>query len=461
MTNPLINTSKVLAPEALSSPYSSMDGGVLPTPLESPYGPPLELPPRKTREQSPGDKSRSTLSPIEREALVAEIRYWTAVHLEMVEAMSDGVKLGAEQVQDVRLRMLEEPVSTSLLVEVALIALTIILEGPIGAAFATVATRAYLRPVLTGTAAAIVRRTRRPPRVQELINGLRQEANERVLKALAEPRPRRRQQKRLKSGAHELRTLANQLQNAQRQLAKETAVQSREVLDSILQIAETNFIPAAKAAVTYVQQRPPLYKPSPTQALDTPGVEIQANAAASAARTRLAVQAIGFALEEAARDPDLTFDEARSLLADWMGSNELELDEIRHAFRISAEAMIWARMLSIKKNPGHWVDILDFRAKFSDPGREGSQVVELAQVTDDDRLHDYLMLRFQHEVEQWAVEDPRAGVPGMAPVSPVSKPGAQREPGWWKELSDPERADFLAQWLYIILRRLPEDFQVQ
>jgi len=440
-----------------------MDGGVLPTPLESPYGPPLELPPRKTREQSPGDKSRSTLSPIEREALVAEIRYWTAVHLEMVEAMSDGVKLGAEQVQDVRLRMLEEPVSTSLLVEVALIALTIILEGPIGAAFATVATRAYLRPVLTGTAAAIVRRTRRPPRVQELINGLRQEANERVLKALAEPRPRRRQQKRLKSGAHELRTLANQLQNAQRQLAKETAVQSREVLDSILQIAETNFIPAAKAAVTYVQQRPPLYKPSPTQALDTPGVEIQANAAASAARTRLAVQAIGFALEEAARDPDLTVDEARSLLADWMGSNELELDEIRHAFRISAEAMIWTRMLTAKEQSVPWVKVLDFRSKLLDSSSSlnGTQMVELAKVTDDDRLHDYLMLRFQHEVEQWAVEDPRAGVPGMAPVSPVSKPGAQREPGWWKKLSDPERADFLAQWLYLILRRLPEDFQVQ
>ena len=460
MTNPLINTSKVLAPEALSSPYSSMDGGVLPTPLESPYGPPLELPPRKTREQSPGDKSRSTLSPIEREALVAEIRYWTAVHLEMVEAMSDGVKLGAEQVQDVRLRMLEEPVSTSLLVEVALIALTIILEGPIGAAFATVATRAYLRPVLTGTAAAIVRRTRRPPRVQELINGLRQEANERVLKALAEPRPRRRQQKRLKSGAHELRTLANQLQNAQRQLAKETAVQSREVLDSILQIAETNFIPAAKAAVTYVQQRPPLYKPSPTQALDTPGVEIQANAAASAARTRLAVQAIGLALEEAARDPDLTIDEARSLLADWMGSNELELDEIRHAFRISAEAMIWARILSAKKERGNWVDALEYRARSSnDPPAGETRPPLLTQVTVDDHLHDYLLLRFQNEVEQWAIIDPNAGIPfGVGGEAGL---GAERKPGWWVRVSDQEKADFLAQWFYLILRRLPEDFQVQ
>src|SRR5215467_2293921 len=68
-----------------------------------------------TKESSGGGSSSSKLSDLERSQAIGELRYYAAGHREAIGAMLDGVVLGAQQVQDKRLELLESGPEDSVL----------------------------------------------------------------------------------------------------------------------------------------------------------------------------------------------------------------------------------------------------------------------------------------------------------------------------------------------------------
>ncbi len=86
---------------------------------------------------------------------LSELEYQTAVQMEAIQAMMDGVTLGAQQVQDKRLEFLEAGPTTDIGEEILLFSIVLILEGTIGAAVARVATQSFFLLVMRNSARAI------------------------------------------------------------------------------------------------------------------------------------------------------------------------------------------------------------------------------------------------------------------------------------------------------------------
>lgn len=394
------------------------------------------------KEKKEGDDKAKKLAPQEVDLAVAELRYQTAFYLEAVQAMMDGVVLGAEHVQDKRIELLEAGPTTDPEAVILTIVITLVLEGTVGPAIASLATRAMLRPVMRATAKAINRQARRDMGLMKY--------NARLYRTMAKDM-------RNQAGPgifswegdkdKQLLAMAKELEHSAKKLTQDLRGQSgstkpiRSALNGITNFVENNLVAAAKVPGA-VKGLPG--SDIPLQAGGSPGVDVVAAAMASASRLRLTVVATHEALEVEIKHPDTTLKEVTAILDEYRADGDVDLAHIRASFMLATEAMIWAGLLLTPSLKQH----IELRKTPIAPGDRGVPYGALftARLDADPKLIQYLEQRFGKEVERWALEKnimlvpelKRAGNPYAVPPRPT---------GWWEGLDKGNRGDLLALYL--------------
>ncbi len=406
---------------------------------------------------------------------VAELRYETAFYQEAVQAMMDGVTLGAEQVQDKRIEFLEIGPSADPEAAVLLFALTLVLEGTVGPAAAALATRAVMRPVMRATAKAINARARQEAGIlAQDIRLFRQEAEiyrEAAASVFTGPRRRRRELLEMAKDCEEqAETLLQDLRGK-----PGSARSVRKALDEVTTFTQDNLVAATKGAIAVHGASGSSKDVGPAS---TPGVEARAAAMASASKLRLTVVAVHEALEAELRTPGIMTSAVRQILSDYRLDTILDLAHIRESFQSATEAMIWARLLLDQALIDIGTDRVERAAGRDLPddirarrlaqerltGRPSMGLVDAPFLKIrgvDKKVVDYLSSRFRKELERWIAENNKT-----IPIrDAVNLPGGSRfegrqpgslPPGWWDKLGGAEREDFLVQYLIEVSNRSPE-----
>jgi hypothetical protein len=401
--------------------------------------------------------------------VVAELRYQTAFHLEAVQAMMDGVTLGAEQVQDKRIEYLEVGPSTDPEAAIMLFALTLVLEGTIGPAVAALATRAVMRPMMRATAKAINLQSRRD--MGEMTTDIR------LFRTWA-----RSFQSAASSGrfsldqSQDLLKMARNAENAAAKLRNDLrgklgeAKPVRDALNQVTIFTQNNLVAATKAGIAVGSA------PGSPQALspdDTPGVEVRAAAMASASKLRLTVVAAHEALEAELRRPGMKVSEARQILDDYRVDDALSLAYIRGSFQYATEAMIWSNLIIDQET------IQEARGRaqraatqpFGGAPDAGTPLVQtrpvrevyepyLSKLKAHEKLVDYLLGRFDDELERWTLEND-IQIPILEARGSAAAFGTPRLTGWWKQLTKQQRIDLLIQYLVDIYERTPPELKLR
>jgi hypothetical protein len=404
---------------------------------------------RSLRAGAPAPTAQPDTTPLTRaeaELAVAELRYQAALYSESIHAMMDGVTLGAEQVQNKRLDLLEAGPTTDATDVFLAVVLTLILEGTVGPSIAGAVTSAVLRPFMRSTARAIRDASARD--VGKLAGTAllyREEAAAfRSFQSVAS-----------QATARELRMIAQQLDDRAAQLAAAAASGRRAVvgtyrelrttLTSVTDFVRDNLVAAAKVPGAV---RGTAGTPTPLPVGTSPAVEVQAAAMASAADLRLTLAATVEALTVSLRDPATTVAQATSILQTFRAEQPVDIAVLRATVQLATEALIWAHL---------YTD--DHTTDRRGSGTAGSLETRLLSLPVDPKLLDYLLVRFGDEVERWAL-----GTAASIPVVSLDANhllrgadlaalvGPTKTPGWWQALSRPVRTDFLVQYLVAIRR---------
>lgn len=433
--------------------------------------------------KSKGD-DKEKLSAEQVDLAVAELRFQTEYYLEATQAMLDGVRLGAEQVQDKRIDMLERGPLTTTEEFFFTIMLTIVLEGTTGPFLASIATRAVIRPVMRATAKAIYRQTRLE--AEKLVPGARlYRLQAKLLKEKArggvdgafvwQGSP----YKFLDKIADDLATSAETLsEDIRGKLGK--AKPMRDAINSVTRFVEGNLVAAAKVSGAVEDKTPNSGVPLGPE--NSPGVDIVAAAMASASGWRLTIKATHEAREAEIRHPDTTVDQVAKLLAEYRADGPVNLADIRTGYAITSEAVIWARLLlnanlmeSVSNREKHAQEYLDRRNAIRAGDWWGDPIGGVRPSTDyvrlepmevlgeaagnfklkaDPRLVSYLLVRFGREIERWASEGNRSVFSSEAWDSPAGF-RSPREHGWWQKVERENKEDLLVQYLTAIARHIP------
>lgn len=396
---------------------------------------PATIPGNTEKDRKKGEKPAddAALPPEEVDLAVAELRYQTAFHLEACQAMIDGVVLGAEQAQDKRIEFLEKASEVDAGTMVFILALTFVLEGTIGPALAVVAVRSFFRPMLRSTALAI--------RLSE-----RQTA----LKDLRLFRMRHRSIQAAMSGQKGAEAFypgnvfsmsPKEFMERCRRTAQEIAAKDRAFVKKVgalvLEVSlfvEANLVGAVKTPLA-VQG---LSIAGPAGAGDSPGVEVLSAAQTSAARLRLMVSAVHEALEAHIKHPQTKTSDVADVLEGYRVDGEMDLQALRDAFKLSTEAMIWARTLVPAGN-----DTASLESGMS------------SQLAGNAPLASYLFRRFEAEVERWAL---RTDAPTDREIYayPMPSAPAPKPTGWWDSLPGREKQALLQRFLISVSSAVPE-----
>jgi hypothetical protein len=393
---------------------------------------------------------------------VAELRYQTAFYLEAVQAMMDGVTLGAENVQDKRIELLELGPATDSKATVLTIVLTLILEGTIGPAIAAGAVRAVLRPMMRATARAIHRMPNRVDLFASRLFRVRAESKSQAAlhgKGFTSP-----QRVAFILEARKLNNAADLLRQDMRGRVG-SAKLVREGLDRIMDFVEANLVAGAKATLA-VNSLPG--SSTPLRGGQSPGVSVVAAAMASAARLRLTTIASHEALEAEIKHPDSTLGDVSTLLDEYRVDDECDLAQIRDSCALAAEAMIWASLVITESSRQH-IALLNRPpvTVYHGPSQRATRLSTVSGdrgipygglqpmvSTLDEKLLSYLMVRFGKEIERWALEKnemlvhelKQAGNPFPVPPRPT---------GWWEGMDNANRTDLLMRFLSAVSDRIP------
>ena len=406
--------------------------------------------------------------------VVADLSYQTAFYLEAVQAMVDGVTLGAEQVQDKRIEFLEVGPSTDPEAAILLFALTLVLEGTVGPAVAALATRTVMRPMMQATAKAISFQSKRDLGVMAYNIRLYRSMGRGFRSSAASGRYSPDQSGELLAMAGEVEGVAAKLRNDLRGSRADTRF-IRRVLNKVTTFTQNNLVAATKGGIAV------LNAPGSPQALDTgstAGVEARAAAMASASKLRLTVAATHEALEVELRRPGITVSQASKILDEYRVGEAFDLAHIRENFQLATEAMIWAKLLLDQAT----IDVATDRAERA-AGRDlppnmryrrlaeqlwtGKPSPDMAEgsflkLDRDKKIVAYLLARFGRELERWIGENNKtipirdAFLLPSGPRFEGRRPGSLPQ-GWWdKQLSSKEREDFLVQYLVTVAQTVPE-----
>jgi len=363
-----------------------------------------------------------TLTDVERAQVIAELGYYAAGHREAIEAMLSGVVLGAEQVQNKRLDLLEEGAEDSILSSpLVAIVLTFVLEGSVGPTVASLICQRMLRPLFLSISGGI-KRGKEVNRLKGVIQLLRDDAGyARNLREI--PKGTR---------FRDWRSLARELDQQAEKLETTSGGLSFGVAKEVVQTWHglTTELPLNMVALSKVARESALRSSaSPPTPGTSAGVSVIAAAMGEAAEMRLGV-AIAFECNAMAlRQAEATVDDAKSILTGFR-PHTFELALIRDTFALLGEGVIWSKHLGLKAQ--------------SDPSTKS--IVLTAAANDvgviDKRLHDYLRVRFISAAKEWLAgvhvvdrrpaNDPgpvSAGTPATEGDAPSSRPLSQMESG--------------------------------
>ena len=348
-------------------------------------------------------KDKNKMTDLERAQAIAEVRYYAAAHREAVDAMLDGVTLGAEQVQNKRLDLLEAgPESTGLSSPLVSMVLTFVLEGTIGPAIAAAVTQRVLRGIFMGLSGAAKLRVD-AGRLESEIRLLRDRASA-VRDVLPSLRGRGMRGIRLISAqADDLERLAGSMATEAARNHSDARAISRAWREMSEGLA-LNLVAGAKAA------REEALRPEAGDAAGggqtTAGVSAMSDAMEEAAKMRLGIAAAAEGNIWFLMQPASTTDDAAKILKNFR-PNTFDLGAMRDAFALLSEAVIWAKQLKLSgKTDSSGKPILD------------DSVTGLA-VTDQ-RLREYLRVRFGKAAKAWAASQ---GIVDQRQKSGPSNPG--------------------------------------
>lgn len=389
---------------------------------------------------------------------VAELRYRTALYLEFVQAMMDGVTLGAEQVQDKRLEFSQEVPETGLGAEIFIFALTLILEGTIGPAIAAAATAVVLAPLMKSAARAFNIATGRNESLKYLL--FRRQANALSNEAMRSENPSLSSADRVRKilDAQRLNLAADQIKST----APQQRSQSIATVNALINFTRDNLVALTKSSVA-VANVPGASAPS-SASNDTASVAIRGAAMASASQLRLTVRAIHEAIETNLRDPSMTKDTADQLLTDYWIEGPCQYDVLRDSYQLTTEAMIWGRILFPGMDAGA-PSITDIRKGLvrgnpnyplileQDPNIGGPGFGRVPGMSD--AATNYLAARFSDEISRWALESNAHGPHELGPQV------APRPTGWWESLPQRSKIDFLVQYLQMVSKKTPRELVIR
>jgi hypothetical protein len=369
-----------------------------------------------------GGKQSSALDDNERAQAIAEIRYYAAAHREAIDAMLEGVLLGAEQVQNVRLNMLESGAPPEGIQTVVLsLVLTFVLEGTIGPAIAAAVAQRILRPIFLGLSGA-VRLRAKAGRLESELRLLRDNVQQ-TRAGLSKLRGIRKQT--IKEQAEAMNRVANAMESdvaRNRQDAKKIVVTWRGISDDLAE----NLVSGAKVVREW-STRPDSRAGQP-DASTTPGVSAMATAMEQAAAMRLGIVAATEGYIWVIQQATSTVDDVKQILTDFRPMT-LDLAGVRDAFSMISEAVIWAKTLNITA-----------------PNSDGKPVLDKSVdgfAVSDERLRSYLRVRFAKAAQDWAsgagivdkrttpsASDPvSAGTPSPLQSLPMNSPAIPMEGG--------------------------------
>ena len=386
------------------------------------------------------------LTPAEVATLLGIIEGSRRRQAERLIAVEAGVRLAAEQVQDVRLRLLESPPPldvSSLLIQVGL---TLVFETSILGWISGRAATALLAPLARmerGAARAVQRAAaRRAAAGRVLPSGQQTEAQRAAVDEI------RQAWLRSRPGYPRLSTTSPQFQKALGQgeaslAAANLAAQraSQQSLQRVLLQADREYMrlaaQAERVATTHARLRDVLTREgnlntggaiqataagwlagrsagpgmSPTETALEPGVMIQQQAAAWVAGWRIMNDDRHDVLAQEVRSPGCSRDDAEDMLGAMDPTEDLgaALEQLREATAITVEALIWAQLVAggLPRSP-RFDDLVRFapatptqealrRLKGILPG--GGVADDLVKSDLDPRLRDYLSSRFSSVVE--------------------------------------------------------------
>jgi hypothetical protein len=364
-------------------------------------------------------KQDQSLTDVERAQAIAELRFYAAIHQETVGAMFDGVLLGAAQVQNKRLDLLEGgPEDGVLGSPLVAMVLTFVLEGTIGPAIATVVTQQILRGIFVGLAGAVKLRAQ-AGRLEKEIKMLRDAASD------VEQSLRRPNGKPLGVKAGVLRQQVSKLEGASPKLSHSDARDIAASWRDISRDLPTNIVAASKAARENAL-RPPA---GGTDTGTTAGVTVLSAAMEEAAALRLGISAATEGNVWVLQQPGAQVDDAKTILS---GSRPktFDLGTVRDVFALLTEGIIWAKHLSLS-------------VPVDDNGKAVlTKDLASTNAVSDQKLRDYLRVRFSRAAAEWAagggvvdgrpvaqLDAPSAGTPGQPQGAPASQPLTPMESG--------------------------------
>jgi hypothetical protein len=357
------------------------------------------------------------LSPAEVESLVAMIRGSRTRQTERVTAVEAGVRTAAEQVQDVRLQLLEAPPPIDLADLALQVGLTLVFETAILGYISARASRALLSPLARAEQGA--------QRALRQVGERRAQLADEVRSAWLRTRrvyPRAASTSGSSAVAQTLeRNVAPALQAMQAtertylQLAvdAERAASTHARLRSLLGNEGENVggaIQAATAGWQAANKAGPGTAPAGPAALE-PGAELQSQAAAWSAGWRAGINDRHDAFEQVARSPECPLKVGQDIASALDPTEDLgaALAGIREATSITVEGIIWSRLYAEKlPAPSRFDDL----ARFAGPrpvedtwrmvkglaqGRGTADAIVKSDI--DGRLRDYLGRRFGPYVE--------------------------------------------------------------
>jgi hypothetical protein len=406
--------------------------------------------PTASQKQSDSDQK---LPPEFIDLMVAELRLETAFQLEVIQAMMDGVTLGAEQVQDKRLEFLEVGPTIEPEALIFTIAITLILEGTIGPAIASRMIASTLQPIMRSISNAITGMEKRAgfQQLRELRLFRQTAASKSASAALGEGLSSSQRVDLIRE-AQSLRNAADKLkQNLRGQRGSTKSMM--HTFNRITRFIEDNTVAGSKSYVAVNSL------PGSSKSLETGnsrGVDVLAAAMADASRFRLTIAATQAAHEAELKKPNIKLSEINAIMDDFIMDGPVELGQIRDSFQLATEAMIWAHLLL---NATTLAFVESHRRGEPIPGDRGMMLPVGLPSSVDAKYREYLLTRFGNEVEQWAVTN-RAQLPrDMLNINglKLTRPPAPQTTGWWKDqLTPAEREDLLVQYLASVYEATPE-----
>jgi len=378
------------------------------------------------------------LTPEMVDLLVADLRYQTAYYMEVVQAMMDGTTLGAEQVQDKRLELLESPPAVDASTVLLTVALTLVLEGTVGPAIASYVLRTALRPM-----------------TQAMGNALKIKVSKNLTGPLSDLRLYRQRQASVSSDDAMYSRFGEVVSTLQSEIRRKVGAATvvREALNAIGRTSEGDLVAGAKA-VSAVQNLPG-GTGLPLGADGSPGVVITGAAMAAAARMRLSVTKTHEVMEAELRRPGLTPSQAKKMLSDYRLDDAIDLGVIRDSFQLATEAMIWARLLIDEETK----TFADYRRRGEViPGERGIpyQLTFPPKASVDTRLATYLLGRLRRDIERWALE---TDAPLTKEIGPQGlRLGAPRTADWslGSLQQEADKVDLLVRYLSSVAEATPE-----